>query len=190
MPLRQVSSSASSAKPSSLEERFNAALEALVEQLREDRSILAAILCGSLSHDRVWAKSDIDLALVNIDDKKVAGGELALFADGVNVHAFMVPRARFRQIAEGSIQNSFMHSLLAKGRLLYTHDEMIGGLCAQLQELGERDMRVQLLRAATSALPPRYKAHKWLLTRSDLDYTALWLLYAPPWPRSRSSAGA
>ena len=46
-------------------------LEALVEQVKKDRSILAAILCGSLSHDTVWAKSDIDLALVTIDDKKV-----------------------------------------------------------------------------------------------------------------------
>ena len=36
-----------------------------------DRSILAAILCGSLSHDIVWEKSDIDLTLVTIDDKKV-----------------------------------------------------------------------------------------------------------------------
>ncbi len=162
----------------SLEQRFSAALAALVEQLKEDRSILAAILCGSLSHDRVWAKSDIDLALVTIDDKKVEAGDRALYADGINVHAFLVPRARFRQIAEGSIQNSFMHSLLAKARLLYTHDEMIAGLCAQLQEFGGRDQRVQLLRAATAALPPLYKAHKWLITRGDLDYAALWVLYA------------
>jgi hypothetical protein len=37
---------------------------------------------------------------------------------------------------------------------------------------------VQLLAAATHALPPVYKAHKWLVTRGDLDYTALWILYA------------
>ena len=71
-----------------------------------------------------------------------------------------------------------MHSLLAKGRLLYTHDETIADLCARLREIGERDTQVQLLRAATHALGPIYKAHKWLLTRGDLDYTALWILYA------------
>ena len=43
--------------------------------MKEDRSVLAAILCGSLSHDTVWAKSDIDLALVTIDDKKVEQGQ-------------------------------------------------------------------------------------------------------------------
>jgi hypothetical protein len=37
---------------------------------------------------------------------------------------------------------------------------------------------MQLLRAGTSALPPVYKAHKWFITRGDLDYTALWILYA------------
>jgi uncharacterized protein len=161
-----------------IEARFHEALDALVAQVKEDRSVLAAILCGSLSHDTVWAKSDIDLALVTIDDKKVERGDLALYADGVNVHAFLVPRAQFRLMIEGSIRNSFVHSLLAKGRLLYTHDETIADLCGQLQKIGERDTQLQLLRAATHALAPIYKAHKWFLTRGDLDYTALWILYA------------
>jgi hypothetical protein len=162
----------------SVEQRFTSALDALVAQVRLDRSILAAILCGSLSHDAVWAKSDIDLVLVTIDDKKVSEGDRALYADGVNVHTLLIPRVEFRTLAEGSIRNSFMHSFLAKGRLLYTHDETIGDLFARLRELGERDTQLQLLRAATHALAPVYKAHKWLLTRGDLDYVALWILYA------------
>jgi predicted nucleotidyltransferase len=161
-----------------IEARFHEALDALVAQVKEDRAVLAAILCGSLSHDTVWAKSDIDLALVTIDDKKVERGDLALYADGVNVHAFLVPRAQFRLMIEGSIRNSFVHSFLAKGRLLYTHDKTIADLCGQLQKIGERDTQLQLLRAATHALAPVYKAHKWFLTRGDLDYTALWILYA------------
>ena len=44
----------------SVPQAFAAALDGLVPQLRQDRSILAAILCGSLSHDTVWARSDID----------------------------------------------------------------------------------------------------------------------------------
>ena len=161
-----------------LHEEFTRALDALVAQVREDRSVLAAILCGSLSYDTVWAKSDIDLALVTVDDRKTERDSLALYAGGVNVHAFLLPRAEFRKVAEGSIRNSFFHSLLAKGRLLYTHDETIGAMCASLQTIGERDTRLQLLRAATHALPPIYKAHKWLVTRGDLDYAALWMLYA------------
>jgi hypothetical protein len=165
-------------KQASVEAKFSAALDALIEQVRADRSVLAAILCGSLSHDTVWAKSDIDVALVTIDDKKGGESSRTLYADGVNVHVFLMQRSEFRTIVEGSIRNSFMHSLLAKGRLLYTHDETIADLCARLHEIGGRDTQMQLLRAATHALAPIYKAHKWFITREDLDYTALWILYA------------
>jgi len=159
-------------------ERFSRALDVLVEQIRQDRSVLAAILCGSLSHDTVWDKSDIDLALVTIDDRKIEEGGRSLYAEGVNVHAMLMSRAEFRKTAEGSIRNSFMHSLLAKGRLLYAHDDTIGELLEGMRAIGERDTELQLLRAGTHALPLIYKAHKWLLTRGDLEYTALWILYA------------
>lgn len=159
-------------------QKFSAALETLVEQVKRDRSVLAAVLCGSLSHDTVWAKSDIDLVLVTIDDKKPGNEAISLYADGINVHALLLPRTEFRKMVEGSIRNSFAHSFLAKGRLLYTHDETVADLCAQLHAIGERDSQMMLLAAACGALPAIYKAHKWLLTRGDLDYTALWMLYA------------
>jgi predicted nucleotidyltransferase len=162
----------------SIHQTFTAALDALVDEIKEDRSILAVVLCGSLSHDTVWVKSDIDLVLVTIDDKKVQSTDVALYADGVNVHAILMPRAEFRKMVEGSTRNSFVHSLLAKGRLLYAHDPTIADLCARLRDIGGRDTELQLLRAATSALPAIDKAHKWFHTRGDLDYTALWILYA------------
>ena len=161
-----------------IQTKFSQALDDLVAQVKQDRSILAAILCGSLSHDTVWTKSDIDLALVTVDDQKLESGGLALNADGVNVHAFLMPRMVFRKTVEGTVRNSFMHSLLAKGRLLYTHDQTIADLCARLQDIGERDRQVQLLSAGTQALASVDKAHKWLVTRGDLDYSALWILYA------------
>jgi predicted nucleotidyltransferase len=162
----------------SVREEFTKALDALIERVKQDRSVLGAILCGSLSYDTVWEKSDIDLVLVTVDDKKTKPAGLSLYADGVNVHAFLLPRTEFRKTVEGTIRNSFMHSLLAKGRLLYTHDETIADLCSRLSEMGERDRQIQLMRAATSALPAMYKARKWFAIRGDLEYTALWILYA------------
>ena len=162
----------------SIAQQFTAALDKLVEQIKGDRSILAAILCGSLSHDAVWAKSDVDLVLVTLDDKKSQEGSVSLYADGVNVHALLISRTEFRQTVEGSLGQSFMHSFLAKGKLLYTHDETIAALFERLGAIGERDTAVQLLHAATCALPCLYKAHKFFITRGDLDYTALWILAA------------
>ena len=165
-------------KHNSIQQEFTQALDGVVHQVKEDRSILAAVLCGSLSHDTVWAKSDIDLVLVTLDDRKIEPADLSLYADGVNIHAILMPRAQFREAVEGSTRNSFMHSFLTKGRLLYTHDPTIADLCAALAGVGARDTQLQLLRAATSALPSIYKARKWFVTRGDLDYTALWILYA------------
>ena len=157
---------------------FTAALDALVPQLRGDRSILAAILGGSLSHDTVWARSDIDLLLVTVDDKLVGPPHVALDADGVNVHAMLMQRAEFRKLAEGAVHQSVMHSFLAKSRVLFTHDDTIADMCTRLQAIGERDTHLALLEAGTHALPCIYKAHKFFITRGDLDYTALWILYA------------
>jgi hypothetical protein len=146
--------------------------------VRQDRSILAAILCGSLAHDTVWARSDIDLALVTVDDKAAVRSSVSLNAAGINVHAFLMPRTEFRRTVEGAIRNSFVHSLLAKGSLLYTRDETIAALCARLHEIGERDTQMQLLSAAAGTIPFIDKAHKWFETRGDLNYAALWILYA------------
>jgi uncharacterized protein len=164
--------------PETVERRFTEALDALVGHVRNDSAVLAAILCGSLSHDTVWEKSDIDLVLVTIDDKRVPASDIALSADGINVHAMLMPRAEFRKTVEGSLRNSFVHSLLAKGRLLYTHDPTIADLCDTLHLLGSRDTAVQLLQAGSHALPCLDKARKWLITRGDLNYSALWILYA------------
>jgi hypothetical protein len=162
----------------SIPQKFSAALDHLVEQVKGDRSVLAALLCGSLSHDMVWEKSDIDLVLVTVDDKKVETSDLSLYADGVNVHTILIPRREFRSMVEGSQHNSLIHSFLTKGRLLYTHDETIATLCATLAHIGRRDTELRLLRAATEAVPAIYKAHKWFVTRGDLEYTALWILAA------------
>jgi hypothetical protein len=160
----------------SVPQAFAAALDRVVRQIRKDTSIVAAILCGSLSHDTVWARSDIDLVLVTVDDRKIAAGDIPLYADGVNVHALLIPRADFRRMVEGALQGSFVHSFLAKGRLLYTHDPTVESLFARLGTRGRRDTAILMLHAATAVLPSLYKARKWLETRGDLAYTSLWIL--------------
>jgi hypothetical protein len=160
------------------QQRFTAALDALVADVRLDRSVLAAILCGSLSHDVVWARSDIDLVLVTADDRPGDRTAVTLDASGIHVHAFIFPRGQFRRAAEGSLHNSFIHSFVAKGRLLFTHDPTIADLHERLRTIGDRDTRVQLLEAAAGAVACVHKARKWFVTRRDLEYTALWILYA------------
>ena len=161
-----------------IREHFEQALKQLVELVREDRHILAAILGGSLSHDQVWEKSDIDLVLIRTDEKR--GKErtaLALTVDGVNIHAWIWSRDQFRKAIEGKTRNSFEHSFFAKASLLYTHDPTIEQSLADLRTIGNRDRQVQLMHSGCAVLVSLDKAKKWLTVHDDSAYSALWLLY-------------
>ena len=159
-------------------ERFQSALDALIEQVKEDRHILAAVLCGSLSHDQVYDKSDIDLVLVCADDKKTKGHGVSLVVDDINIHTSVTPRDAFKKRIEGTARNSFEHSLYAKSTLLFTRDPSIQSLYEEIQRLGTRDTDTRLLGAGSGAAYTLYKARKWFITREDLELTSLWLLYA------------
>jgi len=52
-----------------IKKKFDEALQSFIEHAKEDRSILAAILFGSLIEGNVWEKSDIDIILISNDEK-------------------------------------------------------------------------------------------------------------------------
>ena len=173
--------------PSAVERQFETALESFVSKAREDRHVLAAILFGSLSADRVWEKSDIDLIVITRDDKNLFRKEsrdddevsegAALLENDVYIHVFMQPRSAFRKMIEGGLQSSFMHSALAQSRLLFTHDESIRDLYDGIRALHARDRQVQLMHAAAHVIPTLYKAEKWLHVRRDLHYAFHYIMY-------------
>ena len=157
-------------------QRFEAALDAVIEDVQRDEHILAAILCGSLAYDDVWDKSDIDLALICTDDKKTKTHGVVLTAEDVNIHATVHPRAEFRRELEASVRNTFEHSLYAKGRLIFSRDPSIDALFGKLGEIGARDSQLQAMASAQHALATLYKARKWHAIKDDPNYTALWVL--------------
>lgn len=158
-------------------DHFEAALDKLIDQVKQDRHILAAVLCGSLSHDQVFEKSDIDLVLICADDKKMKSHGVALIVDDVNIHTSVIPRTNFKKGIEGSSRNSFQHSLYAKSKLLFTKDPTIEKLFDEIHRVGARDADVQLLGAASGAAYSLYKAQKFFITREDLELTSFWLLH-------------
>ncbi len=165
-------------RPPNARQRFEAALDQLIEQVQQDRHIFAAILCGSLSHDEVYDKSDIDLVLICTDDKKTKGHGVSLVVDDINIHTSVTPRDSFKKSIEGASTNSFSHSTYAKSKLLFTKDPTIESLFDQLHHIGSRDTDFQLLRSGAGAAYNLYKARKWLVTRGDLELTAIWLIRA------------
>src|SRR6476659_4731541 len=122
-PRRSTSAPVKSAKTddsdATVRERYQKAVDNFVERVKQDPYILAVILFGSLSYDQVWAKSDIDIMLVGPEPKssaKQAGKAFALTENGLAIHAVMRSRSEFRQMIEGSLQSSFLHSSFAKSK--------------------------------------------------------------------------
>ncbi|WP_309707249.1 nucleotidyltransferase domain-containing protein [Armatimonas sp.] len=155
-------------------ERYEAAIASLTEKLQKDRTILAAVLFGSLAYDDVWEKSDIDLGIIGEEFVKEMG--FTLYEEGISVHAFLMPRSKFRKTMEGALQGSFWSSLLPRSRLLFTKDDSLALLWESAGTLGERDKQSQLLCAATACLPVLTKAEKWHHVKRDFHYTAVYLL--------------
>ncbi len=156
--------------------RYETALERLITQVKQDVTILAAVLLGSLSHDVVWEKSDIDLMLITQDGLRLQQESFCLVEDDVNIHVYLRTRSEFKRVLGGATQSSFMHSLLMKGRILYTRDETFEELFANREHIGAYDQEVQLLRTVIPLLPTLTKAEKWLHVRQDTDYCFYWLL--------------
>ena len=127
---------------------YNEALESFLGKVKTDRNIIAVLLFGSLSHDQVWRKSDIDIVLISRTDKQPER-DFCLVENGVNIHAALMPRNKFKSAVQGALQNSFFHSSFAKSTLLYTTDETIREHYANLDTLGTRDRDMQLLEAAS-----------------------------------------
>jgi hypothetical protein len=161
---------------SALQARFQQALDTFTSKVKQDSYIIAAILAGSMAYDQVWEKSDIDILLVGRSEK-VPERFYYLIEEGVNIHAWLLSRSKFKQQIERALQSSFFHSYFSKSTLLFSTDETISEYYQNVQRLGARDRQLQLLRAASDVLPVLAKAEKWLYVKNDPAYSCLWLMY-------------
>jgi predicted nucleotidyltransferase len=158
-----------------VQEKYDLALQTLIAKVQADSYILAAVLLGSLAYDTVWQRSDIDLLLVTQETRLKQEG-VCLVEEGINIHCFLTTRSEFRRMLEGSVQGSFVHSLLVKGRMLFSREEPLTELFEARHRLGERDRAVQLLRVVSQLLPSSTKAEKWFHAKRDFDYCSFWIL--------------
>ena len=89
--------------------RFRAALDLFLERIEQDKNILAVVLVGSLDDETIWRKDKLYLWLIEVDGvtkRLKADGEDTdvyrwLCEEGINLHAHMIPRSRFRKMVEG-----------------------------------------------------------------------------------------
>lgn len=157
------------------QEKYRAALQSLIRKVQTDPAILAVVLLSSRSYDTVWHRSDRYLLLVTQETRLKREG-CDLVEEGVNIHCLLKTRSEFRRALEGSMDGSFLHTRLAKGRMLFCRDEALTELFEARQCLRERERAVALLQTASAILPGLIKAEKWYYIKRDFDHCKYWIL--------------
>src|SRR5262245_35646362 len=88
--------------------RFQAALNQFIERIAEDRYVLAIVLVGSLAEETIWHRETLGLWIIEADgvsrrlpsdgnDERVFR---ILVENGINIHAEVIPRSRFKKMVE------------------------------------------------------------------------------------------
>ncbi len=160
-------------------EKFQNALQEFVRRLEEDRNILAAVLVGSISDAVIWHKESIGLWLIEKDGvtKRLRsdGEDVDLFRtlveDGINIHAMLIPRSRFKQMVEGSSRTAFSCNFFAERELVYCSDASIEKWFTQAQDIATKDQEKELLATVTWTIHSHRYAQKVFEIQEDLELT-------------------
>ncbi len=162
-----------------IEQQYREAVDSLVEKVKQDPYILAAIVAGSFSYAQVWQKSDLDVELIGRDDIRPNQSFYILVENGINIHASLTPRSHFKKTIERAQQGSITHSYFSHSTLLFSRDDSIKQWYdknANRHNIGERDRQVQLLNVAASILPNLIYAEKQFYVNNDIITCFLTLL--------------
>jgi hypothetical protein len=157
--------------------RFEKALQLFLERVRTDPNLLAAVLVGSLTEQTVWRRDAISLWLIEKDGvtKRLrADGEdprifRTLVEEGINVHAELIPRSRFKRMVEGSARTAFRYSFFARRKLVYCNDPSLAKWFEDADTVARRDQERELCIATTWLIHVVRHATRLLEHQRDLD---------------------
>src|SRR5262245_20453649 len=113
--------------------RFEAALQQFVERVADDRYVLAIVLVGSLRAETIWERESLSLWIIEADgvsrrlpsDGKDERIFRILVENGINIHAEVIPRSRFKMMVEGASRTAFSCNFFAERRIVVSNDPSI-----------------------------------------------------------------
>lgn len=164
-------------EPSELSDELGSALKEFVKRLDEDRNILAAVRVGSFDEELMWWKESIGLWIIEADGVarrlKSDGNEERIFRtfveNGVNIHAEIIPRSRFKQMVDGSSRTAFSCSFFALRDLVYCDDPSIEKWFETANTVATKDQEKERLVATTWIIRSARYARKRIERQGDLN---------------------
>jgi hypothetical protein len=160
--------------------RFEAALEQLIERIAEDRYVLAVVLVGSLSRETIWHRESLGLWVIEADgvsrrlpsDGKDERVFRILVENGINIHAEVIPRSRFKQMVEGASRTAFSCNFFALRQMVYSKDPSIDSWFKKANGMATKDQERELLTFSTWTIHAQRHAQKRLVIKGDLELAA------------------
>jgi hypothetical protein len=160
--------------------RFETALRQFVERVAEDRYVLAVVLVGSLRPETIWQRESLALWIIEADgvsrrlpsDGKDERVFRILVENGINIHAEVIPRSRFKQMVEGASRTAFSCNFFAERRILASKDPSIAGWFEKANRLATKDQERELLTFSTWTIHAHRHARKRLDVKGDLELAA------------------
>jgi hypothetical protein len=160
--------------------RFECALNQLIERVAEDRYVLAIVLVGSLSQETIWHRESLGLWIIEADgvtrrlpsdgnDERVFR---ILVENGINIHAEVIPRSRFKQMVEGASRTAFSCNFFAKRQVVYSKDPSIDSWFKKANNVATKDQERELLTFSTWTIHAHRHARKRLDIKGDLELAA------------------
>jgi hypothetical protein len=166
--------------------RFQAALNQLTERIAVDRYVLAIVLVGSLSEETIWRREMLGLWIIEADgvsrrlpsDGKDERVFRILVENGINIHAEVIPRSRFKQMVEGASRTAFSCNFFAKRQIVFSKDPSIDTWFKQADSIATKDRERELLTFSTWTIHAYRHARKRLDVKGDLELAAQEILGA------------
>lgn len=160
--------------------RFEAALSQLIDRVAEDRYVLAIVLVGSLSTETIWERETLGLWIIEADGvsrRLPSDGEderifRILVENGINIHAEVIPRARFKKMVEGTSRTAFSCNFFAHRQIVYSKDPSIESWFKKTNAVAIKDQERELLVFSTWTIHAHRHARKRLDIKGDLDLAA------------------
>ena len=166
--------------------RFQKALQQMIDRVRQDRYVLAVVLDGSLSEVTIWRRHTINVWIIEADGVtrrlRSDGNDERIFRilveDGINFHAEVIPRSRFKLMVEGSTRTAFSCNFFAERKVVYSNDPSIESWFKQANTVAIKVQERELLAFSTWTIHALHHARKRLEIKKDLELAGQELLSA------------
>jgi hypothetical protein len=159
--------------------RFQSALDQFIARVSVDRYVLAVVLVGSLSESTIWRHESLSLWIIEADGVsrrlRSDGNDERIYRilveDGVNIHAEVIPRSRFKQMVEGASRTAFSCNFFAERQLVYSNDPSIDNWFDQANTVAIKDQERELLAFSTWTIHALRHARQRLEIKDDVELT-------------------